>query len=116
MVNVYAFDVDDTLEVSNGPISIQQLVKLKMGGHVIGLCGNWSLFLWEVRGWQNLISFIGAIGISKAEFLRNLKTFMPRMDRYVMVGNEADKSEAETADWEFVYEKDFKEGLDDAET
>src|SRR6266705_4721588 len=42
-VIVYAFDVDETLEVSKGPVKLADLVKLREHGHVAGLCGNWSM-------------------------------------------------------------------------
>lgn len=103
---------DDTLECSNGPISYVTIVKLKMKGHTLGLCGNWSCAVWAWRkNWINIFSFIGPNGTDKATFLNNLKTYLPPYDRYVMVGNEIDKQEALDAGWEFVYEKDFGEGL-----
>ncbi len=39
---VYAFDVDDTLEVSEGPVKLSDLVDLREHGHIVGLCGNWG--------------------------------------------------------------------------
>jgi hypothetical protein len=41
---VYAFDVDETLEVSNGPVKLLDLAKLREQGHIVGLCGNWAAF------------------------------------------------------------------------
>jgi len=40
---VYAFDVDETLEVSKGPVKLFDLVKLRAHGHIVGLCGNWAM-------------------------------------------------------------------------
>ena len=40
---VYAFDVDETLEVSKGPVKLSDLVKLREHGHIVGLCGNWAM-------------------------------------------------------------------------
>lgn len=37
---VYAFDVDETLEVSKGPVKLSDLVTLREHGHIVGLCGN----------------------------------------------------------------------------
>ena len=49
---VYAFDVDDTLEVSNGPVKLADLVKLREAGHIVGLCGNWAMVTQHRPGWQ----------------------------------------------------------------
>jgi len=111
-MKIYAFDVDDTLDVSGGPVSLAQLARLRLNGHVVGLCGNYAVFCQKVKEWHRLISFIGAIGTSKAAFLSNLKVFLRPYDSYVMVGNEIDKIEAHNAGWEFVYAEDFKEGLE----
>ena len=79
---------DHTLEVSDGPVTIQQLVNLKMNGHIIGLNGNWALFTWKVRGWHSLISMMN-VAIDKATFMSQIKTYIPA-DRYVMIGNDGD--------------------------
>ena len=122
-MNIYAFDVDNTLAIpamtgDDGPIGLEQLIRLKSDGHVIGLNGNWARVVHYVRGWHNLFSFIGPCGISKGEFLVQLKTYI-LADRYVMVGNDIDgagniapdRDAAKLAGWEFIREKDFKEGL-----
>ena len=36
------FDVDGTLEVSGGPVSIVSVGSLKAEGHIVGLNGNWA--------------------------------------------------------------------------
>ena len=41
-MKIYAFDVDDTLEVSGGPVSIVSVGSLKAEGHIVGLNGNWA--------------------------------------------------------------------------
>ena len=40
-MKIYAFDVDDTLEVSGGPVSIVSVRSLRPEGHIVGLNGNW---------------------------------------------------------------------------
>ena len=47
---VYAFDVDETLELSAGPIPMRALSDLHLAGHAVGLCGNWALVAqrWEI--------------------------------------------------------------------
>jgi hypothetical protein len=116
-MNIYAFDVDDTLWLSNGPVQLQQLVYLKQNGHVLGLCGNWAAVTQLLTGWGFLFSFIGPMEMGKAGFLNQIKTFI-RAEHYIMVGNDgdgetvsADRQAAEIAGWEFVPERDFKEGL-----
>jgi hypothetical protein len=114
---VFAFDVDDTLEVSNGPIAVSALRELVARGHVVGLCGNWAVFVRAVADWHRVVSFLGPLGISKAEFLVQLKLHVPATD-YIMVGNDPrtgrgtslDRSAAEEADWRFVLERDFAAG------
>jgi hypothetical protein len=46
---VYAFDVDETLEVSKGPVKLFDLVKLREHGHIVGLCGNWAMVTLHIR-------------------------------------------------------------------
>ena len=41
-MKVYAFDVDETLYLSHGPVQREVLVALRAEGHVLGLCGNWA--------------------------------------------------------------------------
>ncbi len=116
---LYMFDVDETLEVSYGPVTLGQLMRLRNQGHIIGLCGNWGLFVNVVKNWHILISLLGAWpGMRKHEFLTHVKGLIPA-DRYIMVGNVnpsnapySDRDEALIAGWEFIEEKDFKDGLD----
>ena len=58
---LYAFDVDETLEISDGPISLGMLRELRQAGHITGLCGNWALFVRSIPVWHHLVSFIGPI-------------------------------------------------------
>lgn len=115
--NLFAFDVDDTLEVSNGPVTVGALRELVAQGHIVGLCGNWAVFVRAVADWQRLISFLGPLGISKAEFLVQLRLHVAAAD-YVMVGNDPltghgcslDRSAADEAGWRFIIERDFATG------
>jgi len=115
-MNIYAFDVDDTLWLSGGPIQLQQLTYLKEQGHILGLCGNWAVVTQLLQGWHFLFSFVGPMEMGKAAFLSQIRTFV-RAEHYIMIGNDGvtgaslDKQAAETAGWEFVMEKDFKDGL-----
>jgi hypothetical protein len=47
-MKVYAFDVDETLYLSHGPVQWEALVALRAEGHVLGLCGNWSAVTLQV--------------------------------------------------------------------
>ena len=58
-MKLYAFDVDDTLEISNGPVRLADMQALRNSGHIIGLCGNWGLFTRSVGNWYEHVSFIG---------------------------------------------------------
>jgi len=115
---VYAFDVDHTLEVSEGPVLVNALRELVEQGHVVGLCGNWAVFVRAVPEWHRLVSFLGPLGITKAEFLVQLRLYVPARD-YVMVGNDPktgrgaspDRSAAGQAGWRFIVEQDFADGV-----
>ena len=115
---VYAFDVDDTLEVSNGPVTVAALRDLVERGQIVGLCGNWAVLVRAIGDWQRFVSFLGPLGLTKAEFLTQLKLYIPAAD-YVMVGNDPstgngsspDRSAADAAGWRFVLERDFAAGL-----
>lgn len=121
MPTVYAFDVDETLEISNGPVKLQALMDLRVQGHIVGICGNMGLFC-RVPGWQHLASFLGQSYLTKEAFLHGLKVNIPA-DDYVMVGNiygrvnslgfvcQSRCSEAAaTAGWRFILEDDFAKG------
>ena len=57
-MKIYAFDVDDTLEVSGGPVSIVSVGSLKAEGHIVGLNGNWAVVVQSVPLWHHIFSFI----------------------------------------------------------
>jgi len=115
-MKIYAFDVDDTLEVSGGPISILSVRKLKPEGHIVGLNGNWAVVVQSVPLWHRIFSFIGPMEMSKDIFLNQLRTYI-RADDYVMVGNikgvsgaSDDEGAANSAGWRFIQESDFAAG------
>jgi hypothetical protein len=76
-MKIYAFDVDDTLEVSGGPISIVSVGNLKPEGHIVGLNGNWAVVVQSVPLWHRIFSFIGPMEMSKDTFLNQLKNIHP---------------------------------------
>lgn len=114
---VYAFDVDETLEVSKGPVKLVDLVKLRERGHIVGLCGNWAMVTLHCPDWHLICSFVGPCGIEKDDFLRQLREYIPGHD-YVMVGNilgisgaSDDRGAAERAGWRFIQESAFATGV-----
>jgi hypothetical protein len=115
-MKIYAFDVDDTLEVSGGPISIASVGSLKPQGHIVGLNGNWAVVVQTVPLWHRIFSFVGPMEMSKDNFLNQLKTYIPA-DDYIMVGNikgisgaSDDQGAAKLARWRFIKESDFAAG------
>ena len=52
-MKIYAFDVDDTLEVSGGPIRIGSIDDLKPHGDIRGLNGNWAVVVQTVPSCSN---------------------------------------------------------------
>lgn len=112
---VYAFDVDETLEISNGPVSLQSMIDLRNQGHIVGICGNMQVFC-RLPFWHHLVSFLGQSFLPKDVFLHGLKINIPA-DDYVMVGNiqgvsgaSDDQGSAARAGWRFIQEKDFANG------
>jgi len=115
-MKIYAFDVDDTLEVSGGPVSMASVGSLRNQGHIVGLNGNWAAVVQTVPLWHRMFSFIGPMGISKDIFLNQLKTYIGA-DDYIMVGNvkgvsgaSDDEGAADLAGWRFIKESDFAAG------
>ena len=115
-MKIYAFDVDDTLEVSGGPIDIKSIDELKPQGDIVGLNGNWAVVVRAVPSWHRIFSFIGPMEMSKEIFLKQLKTYI-RADDYIMVGNikgvsgaSDDQGAANLAGWRFIKESDFAAG------
>ncbi len=115
-MKVYAFDVDDTLEVSRGPISLQSVLELKAQGHIIGICGNWFALVQKGPDWLNIASFVGPSESTKDHFLRHTARVI-EADEYIMVGNifgvtgaSDDMGAAEHAGWRFNSEFDFAAG------
>jgi hypothetical protein len=129
-MNVYAFDVDETLEVSAGPIPIASMLELRDQGHIVGLCGNLAQFCRTVPDWHRYVSFllnydsgypgptnIGGL-LPKDWWLRIFRDVTySGADDYVMVGNilgvtgaSDDNGSAERAGWRFISERDFAAG------
>ena len=115
-MKIYAFDVDDTLEVSGGPVSLESVRSLKSEGHIVGLNGNWAVVVRSAPQWHRIFSFIGPMEMSKETFLNQLKTYI-RADDYAMVGNikglsgaSDDQGAAHLAGWRFIKESDFAAG------
>ena len=123
-MKVYAFDVDETLDISGGPVSMSRVRDLTREGHIVGICGNWAVAC-RIPGWHTLWSFVGPAhnpcpdcgrGWAKSDFLGQLKTYIPA-DDYVMVGNDpryfgasADEEAARLAGWRFIRDDDFAKG------
>jgi len=115
---VYAFDVDHTLDVSGGPVVTAALRALREEGHIVGLCGNWAVFIRAVPDWHRVVSFLGPFSVTKAEFLIQLRKYVPASD-FVMVGNDPltglgvsqDRAAADEAGWRFLVESDFAAGV-----
>ena len=115
-MKVYAFDVDDTLWVSNGPVTLGMCEELMSHGHVLGLFGNWAMVVQNFYSWHWIFHFLGPMAMTKDNFLSQIKQYMPAED-YIMVGNipgrggpSNDKLAAELAGWRFIEEVEFANG------
>ena len=111
---IIAFDVDHTLDISDGPIPIQSLRLLHENGYPIGICGNWAKLVSCCPDWFQFISFIGPMEMTKAAFLTLIRTYIPGHSNSIMVGNDpefygesADREAADLANWQFIRERDF---------
>ena len=116
----FAFDIDETLTISGGPIKPKVIQILHHHGHITGLCGNWSLYVEKIPSWHDHLSFIGQFYgyTSKEVFLSQIKSAISRSgtcQRFIMVGNDPahfgnsnDIEAARLAGWEFVREDQFR--------
>ena len=116
MVNVYAFDIDETLEISGGPVTLDSVAELAHSGHIVGLCGNFAVVTRQVPGWHRMFSFIGPMAMPKDAFLLQIREYVLAED-YIMVGNilgqsgsSDDLGAARRAGWRFICESDFAKG------
>jgi hypothetical protein len=117
-MNIYMFDVDETLEIPGGPVKMLQLYNLnKIGKHYVGLCGNWLAVTNVVQNWSEFIQFLSIDARCKHTYLAEVKRCFPA-EHYVFVGNErptgtlvSDRLEAIQAGWEFIEARDFREGI-----
>lgn len=118
----WAFDVDETLELSNGPVTLAMMKELQDAGDIVGVCGNMQVFC-RVPDWHKRISFLGQGYIGKDYFLYGIKANAPA-DEYIMVGNipgrvnslgvttnSDDIGAAQRAGWRFIAEDDFAKGV-----
>lgn len=116
MKRVFAFDVDETLDISNGPINHEVLKILYDRNNIVGICGNWSHFVRSVPDWNKCVSFVGQFyhHMSKQDFLGYIKDAVSA-DEYILVGNDPahfgnsnDIEAARLANWTFVREDEFR--------
>ncbi len=137
-MKVFAFDVDDTLDLDiplsssfqdargwakyrPGPVRLDHITELRSVGHVVGICGNWRALSYYRPDWQQYFGFIGPVESSfKASFLQGLKRglqYNPEITAFVMVGNIAqtaigdDRRVAKQSGWEFQKETEFVDRL-----
>jgi hypothetical protein len=120
-LRVYAFDVDETLEVSKGPVTLQMVLDLKLQGHIVGVIGNWAVLVNRFPQWHQVFSFLGPMAMTKENFMTMLAKYTPA-DEFIMVGNDdrdpkwgnrtvsQDGLAAQYAGWKFISEDDFASG------
>lgn len=121
MYRLLAFDVDNTLDIADGPVPLEAVRTLSKR-HIIALCGNWPQVFQGKFQVQGIFTFVGPIdghylvrGLTdpeitqaKANFLRYLRV-VPAFD-YVMVGDrvDIDGQAAKVAGFRYIESKDFK--------
>ena len=73
-MTIFAFYVDHTLEISDGPVPLMDLERLRAEGHVVGLCGNWALVVRQVADWpRDAAAEAGWRFLREAEFAAGLR-------------------------------------------
>lgn len=113
--------MDDTLEVSRGPVPIDFLRTLRRNRDIVVICGNWKVLVTHVPDWWEFISTMGPDHVSKdypghkMSLLRELKTYLPGKRGYIMVGNKyignpqvADDVAARQAGWTFLVAEEWQ--------
>lgn len=100
-----AFDVDGTLEVSAGPIPLDALNQLRRQGTIVYIVGNYGKLAQTTKEFAD-----GNIGRSKAESLKLLAERHPNTVKIYVADTSQDETEAKTANWQFIYARDFKLG------
>ena len=104
MTKIIGFDCDETLEISNGPVSLKALMGLKTKGWKVGICGNWQLALIHL---PNLDFYTGA---PKGE---NLKWRGKFFQKKIFIGNgPEDEEAARIAGWQFIHVNNFNQELE----
>lgn len=118
----FAFDVDHTLELNQGPIPVESMRSLHRQGHIVGLCGNWKHFIDHVPDWANFVRFWGPDfdrQQPKHEMLQQVRNMWPA-SAYIMVGNDPrrfqfpvsnDIGAASLAGWGYVAEDAFADWI-----
>lgn len=95
MLGVWLFDVDETLTISGGPVTLESMMELRRQNQIVGLCGNLHCFMERVPKWWEYISVttnfdtlttLGGL-LPKEYWLRTFLVSCRNMDRYVLVGN-----------------------------
>ena len=101
-MTVYVFDVDGTLEISEGPVKLEVLRKLK--GYVF-IIGNYGKLAETTTEFPNG----NPEGLLKVEALKRLGSKFAPQEKKIYVGDlPSDKEAAEKAGWNFCYAKDFE--------
>lgn len=113
MMKVYAFDVDETLESSGGPISTSELKRLRDAGHIVGIIGNTFGYINKVIDWHKTITFFNITYTFKHVQLIYIKQKI-KAQEYIFIGNTtpsnspySDRTEAEQAQWTFIDANDY---------
>jgi len=99
---LFAFDVDGTLDISNGPISSKWLYKLKEKGAIVGFAGNH-----DKAKKEGLLGF-DFYDTGDPEALERIKKKF-KADLYIHIGDtEEDKESARKAGFTFIRAEDFR--------
>lgn len=100
MDKIIAFDCDGTLEISNGPVSLDTLEELQKKGWRVGICGNWQLAKKHV---DSLDFYVGS------PKTQSLKQEGSDFELKIYVADTLDDEQAaKEANWQFIYAQDFE--------
>lgn len=103
-MTVYVFDVDGTLEISEGPIKLERLRELKSEGIIIYIVGNYRYLATFTTEFPNG----NPKNLPKPEALKELAQKLSPEEKIYVADTPGDEQAALAAGYRFCYAREFK--------
>ncbi|MGH7252652.1 MAG: hypothetical protein ACREIE_02515 [Nitrospiraceae bacterium] len=97
-MTVYAFDIDGTIETSNGPVTVARIQELRQDGDFVYLVSPSAA---RPKGLPILASG------SRQDNLRAVKAMHPDEERFVYISDNGDIGDAQAAGFEYIWHSEF---------